>query len=55
LKKRTKKLLLISTGIRATALRRMPAEFAKVFCFFFSKKKSLPSSILPPVCARACA
>jgi hypothetical protein len=40
LKKRSKKLLLMAAGLCAPWLNPTPAAFAKVFCFFFSKKKN---------------
>jgi hypothetical protein len=40
LKKRTKKLLSVPGFIRGSALSETPDALAKVFCFFFSKKKN---------------
>jgi len=47
LKKRTKKLLSIQGSTVSSALSASPDAFAKVFCFFFSKKKNLFSDFLP--------
>jgi hypothetical protein len=43
LKKRTKKTLPVAIGIRAARLNGLPDARAKVFCFFFSKKKAFSS------------
>jgi hypothetical protein len=42
LKKRTKKLLFIAARAVPAVAGRGQGQVAKVFCFFFSKKKPLP-------------
>ncbi len=42
MKKRSKKLLSVAGSILISGLNWMLAAIAKVFCFFFSKKKDLP-------------
>jgi hypothetical protein len=46
LKKRTKKLLLLAVRVVPTVSGRGHGGVAKVFCFFFSKKKRLPHRLL---------